>query len=480
MTKILVIDDDIHVGETLSSLMERLGHECLIAHTVADGLAIVEAHPIDVVFLDIRLPDGNGLNSLPLIKNRSNAPEVIILTGQGDPDGAELAIQGGAWDFLVKPTPIKQTTLTLKRALQYREEKLHKAANARVLNLENVVGASSAMHTCFNLLAQAASSDANVLITGETGTGKELMARTIHENSHRTDNNFVVVDCASLTKSLVSSTLFGHRKGAFTGAQADKDGLVKLADKGTLFLDEVGEMPLSIQKSFLRFLQERVFRPVGDTKEIRSNFRLLSATNRDLDAMVEKGRFRKDLLFRLKTMHVGLPPLRQREADLKPLGTFHVQRLCEQYNTPPKEFSTDFFSMLTRYTWPGNIREFFNVLERAFVASGMESIIYPMHLPQDLRITLAKASLADGGIDENSPHSALNQPALSGKSDGNDFFWDPNVQLPELKEFKQLMEKQYLKLLIKQAKGNVQQTLEISGLSRSHFYALLKKNHMSL
>ncbi len=495
MPNILIIDDDSHVCETMQSLIARLAYRCRATGTLAEGLKALHDERFDVVFLDIRLPDGNGLTVLPQIRSMPDAPEVIILTGEGDPDGAELAIQGGVWDFLVKPTPIKQTTLTLNRALQYREEKQSKAQPPVVLDLERVVGTSSAMRDCFNLVAQAAVTDANVLISGETGTGKELTARTVHANSLRRDNRFVVVDCASLTESLVESTLFGHKKGAFTGAQQDRDGLVKIADKGTLFLDEVAEMPLSIQKAFLRFLQERVFRPVGDTQEIKSDFRLISATNKNLDEMVERGEFRKDLLFRLKTMHIELPPLRQRCEDLKPLAMYHVNRLCEQYDTPNKGFSSDFFATLAEYDWPGNVRELFNVLERAFVASGMESMLYAMHLPQDLRIKVAKANLSrgagacaghvssfsTGAAASGSGSVVSSHTPLSEKSDGADpLSPSPGSSFPDLKEFKNRMEQKYMKALIAETGGDVAEILRISGLSRSHFYALLKKNTISL
>lgn len=473
---ILVIDDDAHVCETIASLLARLRYGCETAYDLESGLAKLEANPIDVVFLDVHLPDGNGLDALPRIRQAPSRPEVIILTGEGDPDGAELAIQGGVWDYLVKPTPIKQTTLTLARALQYRAEKLSKSNVASVaLDLEGVVGVSSGMRQCFDLVAHAATTEANVLITGETGTGKELLARTIHRNSNRHDGPFVVVDCAALTESLVESTLFGHKRGAFTGAQQDRDGLVKLADGGTLFLDEVGEMPLNIQRSFLRFLQERTFRPVGGTQEISSNFRLISATNRDLEAMVERGDFRKDLLFRLNTIHVELPALRTRPDDLKPLAHFYLNRLSEQYGIPTKGFSTDFFTQLSHYDWPGNVRELFNILERSFVIAGLEGVLYAMHLPQDVRIKIARAGLKRSTQPEPAANAVVEaQPAASPAIDGL------SCPLPPLKSFKKLMEKRYLELLIGQTGDNIQAMLDISGLSRSHFYALLKKNNMTL
>ncbi len=279
MAHVLIIDDDFEICETMESLITRLSHECDAAHTLDKGIGLIRENDYDVVFLDVSLPDGNGLDILPDIMAVTDPPEVIILTGKGDPDGAELAIKGGVWDYLVKPSSVREISLTLGRALKYREEKAGQTQGA-ALDLSDVVGQSPGIKASFNLLSQAARSDSNVLITGQTGTGKELFASTIHANSKRKKGNFIVVDCAGLTESLVESTLYGHRKGAFTGAQADRIGLVKLADGGTLFLDEVGEMPVSIQKAFLRVLQERTFRPVGDTREQTSDFRLGAATTR--------------------------------------------------------------------------------------------------------------------------------------------------------------------------------------------------------
>ncbi len=223
MAHILIIDDNPDICDTMESLITRLTHECEAAHTLAQGLERIRQGDVDVVFLDVSLPDGNGLDILPEIMAQPEPPEVIILTGQGDPDGAELAIEGGAWDYLLKPSSVRDISLTLGRALKYREERLGKSGPDR-LDLSLVVGESSVMQASFKLMAQAARSETNVLITGETGTGKELFARTIHDNSDRNSGSFVVVDCASLTESLVESTLFGHRKGAFTGAQSAASG----------------------------------------------------------------------------------------------------------------------------------------------------------------------------------------------------------------------------------------------------------------
>jgi len=489
MGNILIIDDDAEVRETLLSLTRRMRHEGGAVGSIAEGLARLRQGGVDVVFLDVTLPDGNGLDALAEIKALPDSPEVIILTGRGDPDGAELAIQGGVWDYLLKPSPIKETMLALERALKYRDGK-RGACGTKALVMEDVVGKSRAMRACFDAVAGAAGAASSVLITGETGTGKELFARSIHLNSARAAKPFVVVDCAALTETLVESTLFGHKKGAFTGADSDRVGLVKLADGGTLFLDEVGEMPLNLQKAFLRVLQERRFRPVGATQEVESDFRLMAATNRDLDAMVEQGGFRSDLLYRIKTIPICLPPLRERAEDIKPLCVFRVGQLCEQYGLPLKGFDQDFFHVLEGYPWPGNVRELFNVLERAFVASGTARTLYAMHLPQDVRIKVAKASLrrpaaaGNGSLPEVRPGApAVKQPARAPlyATDASaapcaDSWPELAQALGEtLKSCKDVVERRYLEVLLKRTGGDVQKAVEASGLSRSHLYALLKK-----
>ncbi len=469
--RILIIDDDVQVCETIASLINRKGLQSRIAHNIVDGLNVLENEYIDIVFLDVRLPDGNGLDALERINQSPSNPEVIILTGLGDPDGAETAIQRGVWDYLVKPSPIKQIKFTLQQALQYRAAKAPQTAPP-TLELEGIIGSTEIMHQCYNLITKAALSSANVLLTGETGTGKELFARTIHRNSELKNGPFVVVDCASLTETLVESTLFGHVKGAFTHAMQDQDGLVKLADQGTLFLDEVGELPLSIQRSFLRFLQEHTFRPVGGSKEIHSNFRLISATNRDLDAMTERGEFRKDLLYRLKTIQLNLPPLRERPEDIKALAVYFSSKMCARNAVPTKGFSQDFFDTLRLYDWPGNIRELSNVIERTVLLAGQQNVLYAMHLPREIRAKAARVSLAkpsgEGGEAEKNPaqsteeYTALIDSGLKG-------------HMMSFKDFKKEIELAYLQKLFNQTQGDVTEMLKISGLSRSHFYALLKK-----
>lgn len=480
MGNILIIDDDPEICETLESLVRRLEHRGRSVQTMQAGRKVVARERFDVIFLDVRLPDGNGLDLLPELFELDDSPEVIILTGKGDPDGAELAIKGGVWDYVLKPSSIRELTLTLNRAMRYRREKCAKEQHDEVAS-GDIIGTSPEMKAARRLLSQAAGSEANLLIRGQTGTGKELFARAIHANSSKASGRFVVVDCASLTESLVESILFGHRKGAFTGAHDHQVGLIKLADQGTLFLDEIGEMPLSIQKVFLRVLQERTFRAVGDAKEQASQFRLLAATNRDLDEMVENGEFREDLLFRIKTMMIHLPPLHLRRGDIRILAMHKIEQYCRHYGLETKSVSDDFFEMLEHYHWPGNVRELFNMIERAVVAAGAEQNLFAMHLPRSLRIQVAKEQIKEmtGTIafaDDPDPDRRCSVRKIR-----QDIFRDIfDCPLPGFKEFRSTLEKVYLVELIRQEHGDVSRILEVSELSRSHFYYLLKKHRLSI
>ncbi len=467
MAKVLVIDDDQMFSDMVSELVARLGHDVSIASSLKEGLAAALSEPFDVVFLDIRLPDGNGLDILPKLKERERSPEIIIMTGFGDASGAELAIKNGAWDYIQKPSSVKQIQLAFTRAVQYREEKSAKKSPL-VLALNGLIGTSPKMKACFELVAQAAGTDANVLITGETGTGKELFALAIHNNSARAKKNFVVVDCAALPDTLVESILFGHEKGTFTGADKSRDGLIRQAHGGTLFLDEVGELPLSLQRSFLRALQEHRFRPLGSAGEVASDFRLISATNKDLPAMAEKGLFREDLLFRIRTITLDLPPLRNRQEDITELLIHYTTKICERYGLSTKGFSPDFLDALASYDWPGTVRELISALEKAIAEAPNDPILFPKHLPLEIRVSLKKAEI--------SKNSALRSP--TGLR--NQLSTRP---IPTLKRFREEamseIEAQYLEKLMAATGRNIKEACRISGLSRPRLYALLKKFSMT-
>jgi two-component system, NtrC family, response regulator len=465
MATVLIIDDNLAMSEMLSSIVKEMGHEFSCAFTIEDGLRKALSEAYDVVFLDVRLPDGNGLDILPEIRKNESSPEVIILTGFADPDGAELAIKSGAWDYLQKPISLKELELLLNRVLQYRDnlKMAHKPAVA--LSLPGIVGNSVQMKACLDVLAQAANSEANVLITGETGTGKELFAKAIHCNARASGGDFVVVDCAALPETLVESILFGYEKGAFTGAEKSKEGLIKQANGGTLFLDEVGELPQSMQKAFLRVLEERVFRPLGSKEEVRCTFRLVAATNRDLDQMVQAGTFRKDLLYRLRTISLEVPPLRGHREDIKAIVLHHTARFCENYGIEMKGFSSDFFNSLSSYDWPGNVRELVNSLENAISVAQHEPILFPKHLPPAIRVHLAK-SLIEDRRETSTQGAAWESTELHGPLTSYRGFRKTVLLEAERKYFQDLM------IL---SRGSISEACKISGLGRTRLYSLLKK-----
>jgi two-component system, NtrC family, response regulator len=466
MAHILVIDDDRILNEFLCRMIAGFGHKASHAASKQEGLAFAQELLPDVIYLDVHLPDGSGLEILPSLREIASEPEIIIITGAGDPGSAELAIKNGAWDYIVKPSSLQDISLPLMRALQYRAAK-HGRSPLAVLKRPGIVGDSPAMRDCLDSLARAAASDISVLITGETGTGKELVARAIHDNSSRASANFVIVDCTALPETLVESILFGHERGAFTGADKNKEGLVKLADGGTLFLDEAGELPLSLQRAFLRVLQEHRVRPLGSGEEYTSDFRLIAATNRDLDRMVEEGTFRKDLLFRLRAFQLELPPLRKRQQDIKQLAIHHVMKICERYGGITKAISPEFFTALMDYDWPGNIRELVLTLESSVVASNGEPILYPHHLPIPYRVRLAQASIAKPAPATTVERTPAQMPPA----------------FPSHKDFRANLfasaEKQYLQELLQLAGNNFHKACEISGLSRPRLYALVSKYQIS-
>ena len=465
MAHILLIDDDDILKETFGGLMRRLGYTFTWAGSLAEGRLALAHGRFDVVLLDLRLPDGYGLDMMAEIRAAPGTPEVIIITGQEDPEGAVLAIKSGAWDYIQKPLTPNRVTLPLARALEYRAQKAARRPRA-VLKREAIIGVGQAMESCLDMVAQAADSDASVLLTGETGTGKELFARAIHVNSPRGTNNFVVVDCAALPETLVESVLFGHVKGAFTGADRDRDGLFKLADGGTLFLDEIGELSPGIQKTFLRVLQDGRFRPVGSKNELQSDFRLVAATNRDLSAMAASGMFREDLLYRLRTIVITLPPLRQRIEDIKPLAIHYMNRLCERYRLPTKGFAEEFFQALAAYTWPGNVRELCSTMERVLLQHRSEPVLYPKHLPDEIRIQVLSANA--GGEPAAPPRREPEAAAAT--------------TVPPWKEYRRqaldAAEERYLRKLLQGTGGSVAKASRASGLSPSRLYDLLRKYNL--
>jgi len=468
MANILIIDDDEKLCKVLKSAIVKMGHRVICASGVLEGLEKAATDSFDLVFLDVCLPDGNGLDIIKKIRMLPSNPEVIIITGYADPYGVEIAINGDVWDYLQKPLLINYMKLQLNQALQYHNEKrLNK--DSIVIKREGIIGESPQIKDCLKFASQAALSDANVLITGETGTGKERFAKTIHNNSYRIKGNFVIVDCAALPETLVESILFGHVKGAFTGADRDIEGLIMQANGGTLFLDEVGELPMPVQKAFLRVLQEHTFRPIGGKTELTSNFRLIAATNRDLSLMAEKGLFREDLLFRLKSLLIHLPGLKERVQDIKELAMYSQLQICEREGLAVKSFSSQFINTLEAYSWPGNVRELNNALEWAISKARYESTLFPKHLPEHIRIDVVRSSLRDSYINDD---ATVNCDIKIGCR-----------SLPKYRKFRETVivenEKNYLRELIVLTKGNINSACSISGLGRPRLYELMKNHGIS-
>ncbi len=458
MTKVLIIDDDQAICKMLSGLVNQMGHRAVYEHTLAAGLNEVRSNPYDVVLLDVYLPDGSGLDILPKIREARSSPEVIIMTGFGVEDGAEIAIKSGAWDYIQKTDSPKNIILPLQRVLQYRDEK-GRVKTPVLLDREGIIGESRQIKSCLALVAHAAGNDSNVIITGDTGTGKEIFALAIHKNSGRSGKGFISVDCGALTETLAESILFGHAKGAFTGADKEQTGLIKLADGGTLFLDEVGELPMSIQSTFLRVLQERRFRPVGGKQEVKSDFKLIAATNRKLEQMIETGKFRKDLLFRIKSITIDLPLLRERKNDIHDLALYYTKKLCKRHGLQIKGFSPEFIETLLAYDWPGNVRELINILEHVFSTAQDEPILHPVHLPQKMRIKQARSSVSQ---------KIQNEAKLDKSTELSKSF-------PDLRELIERTEREYFQSLISHTGGNIKEACRISGLSRTRLYERLKK-----
>ncbi len=389
MARILIMDYDPVFCEALGAILSGLGHHAEHAQTLETAAASGAARRADVIFLNAAMPDGSGLDVLPHLRALPARPEVILITDSATADGAERAIRNGAWDYVAKQGGADRMVLPLIRALEYRDRKPHKREELH-LKRDAIIGNGPGITRCLDIVAEAAASDASALLYGETGVGKEVFARAIHDNSQRHGGPFVAVDCASLSRTLAGSILFGHRKGAFTGADKDRDGLVAQAHRGTLFLDEVGELPLAMQKIFLRVLQEHRFRPVGGRTETTSDFRLICATNRDIEEMVSRGTFRSDLLFRIRTVVMRIPPLRERVEDIPALADHYIRRLCGKYGMSMKGLSTDLNAALGAYHWPGNVRELIHTLERAVLAAQDDSKIFARHLPDHLRISIAR------------------------------------------------------------------------------------------
>jgi NtrC-family two-component system response regulator AlgB len=376
--RILVIDDEAHIRKTTAVTLDALGHETVQAQNGAEALAHLQKGSFDTAFLDLRLGDENGLELIPKMLALEPRLNVIVFTAYTSIDTAVEAMRRGAADYIAKPFTPEQIRQALSRI-----ENARRLEN-RVVELESMLSATETLadfkteeplvQKLFETATKAAASAATILLLGESGTGKSVLARALHRNSPRRDNAFVTVACPSLSRELLESELFGHVRGAFTGAVGETWGKVKAAEGGTLFLDEIGELPPEIQPKLLRLLQEREYERVGDAKPRKANVRVIAATNRRLEDLVREGKFREDLYYRLNVITIEMPPLRQRPLDLPSLAQQHLKMFVRQSARPIRDFTPAALGAMQRYPWPGNLRELRNVIERAVILAPGEKI----------------------------------------------------------------------------------------------------------
>ncbi len=386
--KVLIVDDERDMLANCARILRRCGYECLTADTSDQGLALVHMAEPDVVLVDLRMPGKSGIDIVKAIKARHPDIEVVLMTAYATIETAVDAIKQGAFDYLSKPFTATQLQAAIQRTLEQRHKAVDRPRTKRELAERHgggdMVGGSEAMLTLREHIRKIAATEATVLITGESGTGKELVARSLHQFSRRRALPFVPIDCAALPESLLESELFGHEKGAFTGASLSRPGLFELAHTGTLFLDEVAELPLPLQAKLLRVLEARQLRRLGGRQLISVDVRLIAATNRNLAKALETGRFRADLFYRLNVIPIHVPPLRERRGDIPLLAMHFLLHSSSATPSQPRGFAPDAMGLLERYGWPGNVRELKNTVERARALTNQEDI-QPEDLPAAVR-----------------------------------------------------------------------------------------------
>lgn len=397
MASVLVVDDEPGIREFLQIMLDREGYDVSCAADGKEAINFFKKKRYDVVVADIRMPKVNGFEVLTTIKEISPETNVIMITAYASFESAVESMKEGAYDYITKPFNVDEVKRTIKNALQKKgvvEEAVdRKREKGWVENFEGMISGSPEMLKIFALIPKAASSKASVLITGESGTGKELVARAIHQNSPRSNEPFVTINCGGVPEQLLESELFGYKKGSFTGAVTDKMGLFEAAHKGTIFLDEIGDLPLSLQVKLLRIVQEKSFKPVGGTQEISIDVRIISATNINLEEKVIKGEFREDLFYRLNVIQIRIPSLRERKMDIPILAQHFLEKYSQESGKEIRQISSYALKVLLDYSFPGNVRELENIVERS-VALETSNII----LPDSLTLSRFKNEMEKNGV----------------------------------------------------------------------------------
>jgi two-component system nitrogen regulation response regulator NtrX len=443
MPSILVVDDEPGVRSSLSGVLRDEGFEVDAAASGEECLDRAARSPYDVIVLDVWLPGIDGIMTLQRLRERKIDAQVVMISGHGNIESAVRAIKMGAFDFVEKPLSIEKTVLVVRNALRQRDlEAENRALRARVDRQHVMVGESFAMRQLREQVEMAAPTNGRVLIYGDNGTGKELVARTIHQLSRRRQGPFIEVNCAAIPEELIESELFGHQKGAFTGAVADKPGRFEQANGGTIFLDEIADMSLKTQAKVLRVLQEQVMERVGGTQRIKVDVRVLAATNKDLLAEIRAGRFREDLYFRLNVIPIFVPPLRDRQDDIPLLADHFMALMAAEYGRRPKRLAPEAVGRLQQYAWPGNVRELRNVIERLMIM-----------VPGD---TITAQDLAFLG------HDDLRDPPPTV---------EPTIPLSEAREH---FERDYILRALAAQHGNISRTADVLGVERSNLYKKMK------
>jgi two-component system, NtrC family, response regulator HydG len=463
--RVLIVDDEPDMVENCARILGRTGYDCVTTTEPRRALELLESERPDLLVTDLKMPEVDGMALLRHARELDPALPVIMITAFATIESAVAAIKEGAFDYLPKNFSVEQLRVAVDRALRHRglqvENKNLRAQLQQTLGLENIIGASPAITQVFELVKKAARSEANILVVGESGTGKELIARAIHANSPRAAQAFVPVDCASLPEQLLESELFGHEKGAFTGAVRSKPGLMEVAHRGTLFLDEIGELPGALQVKLLRALQERQIRRVGGTSLVDVDVRVVSATNRDLREAVTKGQFREELYYRVNVIAITLPPLRERAGDVKLLAHAFLRKYGQGRSTVLDEGA---MQALESYRWPGNVRELQNVIERACALADGE-LITRRDLPEHV---LAPA-MPTPGTSVVAAVPATGQALASGGE----------LPLKDAKErWLQVLEASYLRDVLNRHDGNISVAAKAAGIDRKTFHRLINKYHL--